>query len=121
MLSENVHQHEIDEEQATKIAQRLRYVGISFVGAVVSYALFLYLSPGLFVVFVALPFYIVYVVCVAWLSEITHNSIIAIITILLAMVSIGVFIIMVLSCCRAVKELKKLGYKPSFTGKLIKI
>lgn len=113
----------IDESRirAVKLAASIKYVGVTFLAAIVANLIFLGMFRESPLVYAVVPFNLAYIICVAWLARVAYGWFMAAITILLVIFPVGIFIIMLLSYSRASKELKVLGYKSGFTGKLVEI
>ena len=106
------------ESRATQLASPIKYVGITFLLAVVVNVVVISLFRDSPLVYAVVPFNLAYVLAVSWLAKVAYSWFMAIITVLLVLFPLGVIIIMLLAYNRAVKELKNLGYKSSFSGNL---
>lgn len=108
----------VPPDRAAQLALPIKYVGITFLAAVLANVVviaFLQDSPLLYLV---VPFNLAYVLAVAWLAKQAYSWFMAIITVLLIVVPIGVLVVMILAYSRAANELKSLGYKSGFSGNL---
>src|SRR5690606_15587011 len=106
------------DSRATELASPLKYVGITFLLAVIVNVVVILLFRESPLVYTVVPFNLAYVFTVAWLAKVAYSWFMAIITVLLVVFPVGIFIIMLLAYSRASKELKDLGYKTSFSGNL---
>ncbi|HDZ55885.1 MAG TPA: hypothetical protein ENI17_15810 [Pseudomonas xinjiangensis] len=107
--------------RATQLTLPLKYVGIIFMVAIVVNAVVIFFFRGSPFVYAVIPFNLAYIFSVAWLAKAAYSWFMAVITVLLTVFPVGVLIIMLLAYSRATKELKELGYKPSFSGNLKEI
>lgn len=107
--------------KAEKLAAPIKYIGISFLAAVVANLFFIGLFRESPLVYGVIPFNFAYIFCVAWLAKVAYSWFLAIISVVLVVFPVGVIAIMLLAYSRASKQLKELGYKATFTGKVVQI
>ena len=105
--------------EAEKLAAPIHFVGISLLVAVVANIVVIALFRGSPLVWVVVPFNLAWLFCVAWLANAAYGLFMAIVSVASIVFPVGVFIIMLLAYNRASKRLKELGYKVTFTGKLV--
>lgn len=106
------------ENRAMQLASPIKYVGITFLLAVIVNLVVISLFRESPLVYAVVPFNLTYVFTVSWLAKVAYSWFMAIITVLLVVFPVAVFVIMLLAYNRASKELKDLGYKSSFSGSL---
>lgn len=109
---------ENDDVRAKKLATAMQYTAISFLAAVIANLLFIALSVGEPLVYGLIPFNLAYIFCVAWLAKVTYGWLMAVISVVLVLLPVGVLVIMLFAYTRARTLLQRLGYKVTCLGKV---